>query len=101
LAVDPQSAAAAHNRAVADRNVRKETRADGMAAIVATLPAADAETVYRALDAKARQAVVGVPKDEQPPIRALRADALVAWADTALAEPNLPTQHGRRVEVQV
>jgi hypothetical protein len=37
----------------------------------------------------------------RPTINALRADALLAWADHALADPDLPRHHGRRVEVQV
>jgi len=101
LAVDPHAAAAAVKRAIADRNVRKEMRVDGMAAVVATLPAADAEVVYRALDACARKTLAGLATDDPPPIGALRADALTAWAERALAEPGLPLQHGRRVEVQV
>jgi hypothetical protein len=78
-----------------------------MATVTAFLPAPDAETVFRALDATARAAIAaacagagGVPAPRLP-IDHARADALVGWAENALADPDLPRAHGRRVDVRV
>jgi hypothetical protein len=70
-----------------------------MTALVATLPAADADTVWQGLDATARAMLR--PGEDEASIDARRADALVAWAQQALADPALPRRQGRRVEVQV
>lgn len=99
LAIAPELAAVRHDEAVRARGVRRIAGVDGMAELVATLPACDAETVYLALDAVARKAAAAT--DEPLPIDAYRADALVAWANDALADPTLPRRQGRRVEVQV
>jgi hypothetical protein len=72
----------------------------GWQRFVATLPAADAETVYLALDAVARKAAAA-DGDTTIGIDARRADALVAWALAALPDPTLPKQHGRSVALRV
>jgi len=79
---------------------------DGMAGIWAELAAADAQTVLAGLDAdaaKIKQALAdaGTPMEDIPGLQARRVDALLGWARGALAEPDLPTAHGRRPHVQV
>lgn len=93
IAVAPQVAEARYASAVRERGVRRVAYPDGMAAVIAVLPAADAETVYLALDCQARGA------DETLPMNARRADALVAWAEDAIADPQLPRKQGCRVEL--
>jgi hypothetical protein len=100
LAVAPLTAAENHKSAIAGRNVRLTRDVDGMAKLVATLPAADAEAVYTALDAVARQ-VASTEIDNSIGLPARRADVLVAWALGALADPNMPKQHGRSVQLRL
>jgi hypothetical protein len=100
LAVAPEAAQLNHESAVAERNVRRRCGSDGMGELVATLPAADVETVYLALDAVARN-MAAADGDTPMPIDARRADVLVGWALQALADPQLPKQHGRPVAIRV
>jgi len=138
IAVAPEAAAVRRARAVRSRGVRTVAYPDGMAAVIATMAAADAQTVYLALDAAARKAAaaeaaeaaaaagatgsvadaaagnavagggdavrgasVTVAGEAAPSMYARRADALLGWANDALADPDLPRKQGRRVEVQV
>ena len=110
IAVAPEAAAARRARALRSRGVRKVAYPDGMAAVIATMDAAAAETVYLALDAAARKAAAGhaggggagaVASEAAPSIYARRADALLVWANDALANPDMPRKQGRRVELQV
>ena len=100
LAVAPLVAQLQHASALAGRNVRRAWGRDGMATLVATLPAADAETVFLALDAVAHKAAAA-DGDTTIGIDARRADALVAWALAALDDPDLPKQHGRPVALRL
>jgi hypothetical protein len=121
---DTRSFAEAHAKAAKGRRVELWPQPDGMATVAATLPAAEAQTVFLALDTVARipdppptdadgggeaEAAAGgeaeadsekVDKDGRG-IDARRADALVALARGALARPDLPKAHGRKVAVQV
>lgn len=99
-AVAPHIAEQKHDAAVAGRCVRRRPGRDYMVDIVATLPPVDAETVYLALDAVARKALAA-DGDKSIRMDARRADALVGWALTALADPGLPKRHGRPVELHV
>ena len=67
-----------------------------------TMSAVDAQTVWLGLDATATQLQAAAKAaglvDEG--IDAYRCDALVAWANHALADPNAPRRHGRRQQVQ-
>ena len=111
IAADPDSAASRHVAARKDRRVRLYASPDSMADLVVTLPAPEAETVFRALDARARRDIAeakAAARTADPlavvPHMSLdnaRADALVAWAQTQLAHPELPRAHGRRVELRV
>jgi hypothetical protein len=133
LAVAPDLAAAKRAKAKAERGVRLRPLPDGMAALSATLPAEDAQSVWEALDAEARKmlaeakaareaapaageagsgqgdvaeeaAVEGdgdAGPGEELRIGAARVDALVGWANNALADADLPRRHGRKAEVQV
>jgi hypothetical protein len=67
-----------------------------------TMSSIDAQTVWLGLDATALQLQATAKKaglvDEG--IDAYRSDALVAWANHALADPKAPRLHGRRQQVQ-
>jgi hypothetical protein len=105
LAAAPQLAAARHDQAVAGRQVRLLPGVDGMADLIAHLPAVDAETVFLALDGQARKAAAAAkaenPEAPAQPVGAGRADALLCWAKDALSDPDPPRRQGRRAEVQV
>ena len=121
---DTRSFAEAHAKAAKGRRVELWPQPDGMATVAATLPADQAQTVFLALDTAARipdptpteadttepaEGVEGVEDVEDADevgrdgrgIDARRADALVALARGALARPDLPKAHGRKVAVQV
>jgi hypothetical protein len=103
LAADPDLAQAAHHDAARGRDVAAGWLDDGMAEIRASLPAADAQTVWLGLDAAARtlQTAARAAGDADAGIGAYRADALVGWARTALAAADAPTRHGRQAQIQV
>lgn len=103
LALEPAVAEASHAAAKAERAVRLVPEPDGMASLVATMPATDARAVFLALDALARgrQAAEGGRRRDGIGIDGHRVDALIALADAALADGTLPRAHGRRVELQV
>lgn len=105
LLLDPDGAAERARAAQRDRGVTLFPQTDGMADVWATLPAADAQTVMNGLDAEAdriaaRQRENG---DEVPGQSARRADALLLWAQQALARPEQAggTVQGRRPSVHV
>jgi len=94
--LQPVEHAAACERAARERRVSRYDLADGMIQLVADLPAADALTVWAALDTAARaDGRNGLGVD------AKRADALTAWAAAALADPTAPRRHGRPVTIGV
>src|SRR5437899_7401411 len=117
--VSPISSEVAQADAASRRSVSMWAEPDGMARLEAYLPAADAQTIWLALDGLARAdrtttdcsvAEVGdrsgeVSREPDPvtgrrrPIDARRADALVAMAAGVLADPSLPRRHGRPVIV--
>jgi hypothetical protein len=102
LKVDPDTEAQQHVAAKADRSVRIYPQPHGMAALVATLTAVEAETVFRALDAQARFDIASIePGGLRPLIDHARTDCLVSWAQTALADPGLPRSHGRVVDIRL
>ena len=100
IAVAPEVVQLKHEQAVAERNVRLRPDIDGMAALIATMSAIDAETVNLALDATARK-MAAADGDKTIPLAARRVDVLVAWALAALADPDLPKRHGRPVQVRL
>jgi Domain of unknown function (DUF222) len=100
IAVAPEVVQLKHEQAIADRNVRLRPDIDGMAALIATMSAVDAETVHLALDSTARK-MAAADGDKTIPLAARRVDVLVAWALAALADPDLPKQHGRPVQVRL
>jgi hypothetical protein len=100
LAAQPDIADIEHAAAVADREVHRYPIGNGMSLFGATLSATDAELVFLALDACARKAAAA-DGDTAIGIDARRADALVGWALAALANPDLPKQHGRPAELRV
>lgn len=99
----PELAAVRAEQAVAERRVSLRAVEDGMAELVATLPVADAECVFAALDgcAKAAGRTAKAAGEESGPVGARRADALVGWARAALADPHVKEAAGRRAEIQV
>jgi hypothetical protein len=94
---DPVAIEIAHAYAVADRGVEQYREPDGMATVVARLPAAGAELVMTALTAEAHRSG---PEDDRG-IDARRADVLVGWAQAALANPDLPRRQGHRPTIFV
>ncbi len=98
IAVDPASAQTRHEHAVVDRRVELWALPDGMAALYAALPAADAIACHAWLTALAEKAKA--PSDPRT-LDQRRADALADLAADGLSQPDLPRQHGRPVQVQV
>ncbi|MDQ1714886.1 MAG: hypothetical protein QOC60_831 [Frankiaceae bacterium] len=96
IAVDAAGAATRHIKAKRERSVTLVRHPDNMAEIVAYTTAVEAESVYDALHATA-------VRDRMPGQRIdnARADVLVAWANRAHAEPDLPRAHGRRPELRL
>ena len=103
LAADPDLVLAEHTEALAHRRVDTFDLLDAvMSELQVTMSSVDAQTVWLGLDATAMQ-LQGAAKAAGGPdegIDAYRADALLAWANTALADPNAPRRHGRRQQVQ-
>jgi hypothetical protein len=102
LAANPDVVLAEHTQAVKHRWVEKVDFFDTvMSQLQVTLSAVDAQTVWLGLDATATQLQAAAKAaglmDEG--IDAYRSDALVAWANHALADPNAPRRHGRRQQV--
>ncbi|HTC70730.1 MAG TPA: DUF222 domain-containing protein, partial [Acidothermaceae bacterium] len=103
LAADPDLTLAAHTAALKHRWVDKvDLPADLMTYLQFTMSTIDAQTVWLGLDATALQLqaaaeAAGLPDEG---IDAYRSDALVAWANHALADPNAPRRRGRRQQVQ-
>ncbi len=104
----PDVVAAAHEAAAKKRHVRFSSENDAMATVSATMNAADAQTVYYAIDILAHMARDEARDAELPGglvneqgIDAWRADVLVEWARSVLANPALPKMHGRPIRLQL
>ena len=103
LAANPDLVLAEHMKALKERWVVKFDLHDTvMSQLQITMSAVDAQTVWLALDATAMQLqfaakAAGLMDDG---IDAYRSDALIAWANHALADPLAPRRHGRRHQVQ-
>ena len=97
LLAQPKTVEERHAAAAQRRSVQLYPADDGMATIVAELPAPDAQTVMLALNAHAH----GPGADKTLPVDARRADALTNLCAKALADPDLPKRHGRPTLVQV
>ncbi|MDQ1726011.1 MAG: hypothetical protein QOK14_56 [Frankiaceae bacterium] len=99
IAADAELAAQRFAAAKAQRCVRFIPLANGMAIVESVLPAADAMTVWRGLDAVARRMKLDDPADPRG-IEARRADALTGLCAQAAADPavagssRLPTTLG-------
>ncbi|HEX7105789.1 MAG TPA: DUF222 domain-containing protein [Acidothermaceae bacterium] len=103
LAVAPEQAEEAMQDALADDvDVRVHPLPNGMAELVATLPALEARELFLAVNtlAKARHAAAG-GKRSGVRIGRRRVDVLAALARAALSDRTLPRTHGRRAELQV
>ncbi|MEO6701986.1 MAG: DUF222 domain-containing protein, partial [Jatrophihabitantaceae bacterium] len=74
LAADPATAEVRHRRALADRHVRFAPADDGMAWLLALLPAAEAQAMHARLDTAARH----LPPTDTRTMDQRRADALMA-----------------------
>lgn len=96
LAVDPDAAVRAHERARRDRFVSLEPVRDGMAWLHAYLPAPDAVAVHTTLTALADAA----PADDPRSTDARRADALVdlatRWLDAGTSPDGTPLPRRQR-----
>lgn len=102
VALDPGRAEQRHQRALADRSVRIASGDDGMAWLMALLPAEDAHAIYARLDSAARAAVAGAADDDRT-LEQRRADLLVATVLHAekAEKAELPTWQGRSPVVEV
>ncbi len=103
LAADPDLVFAEHTAAVKFRAVHKVDFLDAvMSQLQITMSAFDAHTVWLGLDATAHQlqAAANAAGLIDEGIDACRSDALLAWANHALADPTAPRRHGRRPQVQ-
>ena len=103
LAANPDVVLAEHTEAVRHRRVDKFDLLDAvMSEFRVTMSSIDAQTVWLGLDATAMQLQAAAKAaglvDEG--IDAYRSDALVVWANNALADPKAPRRHGRRQQVQ-
>jgi len=103
VAAAPDLLLAEHTEAMVHRGADKVDLFDAvMSEFRVTMSSIDAQTVWLGLDATARQLQAAAKKaglaDEG--IDAYRSDALVVWANDALADPNAPRRHGRRQQVQ-
>jgi hypothetical protein len=103
VAANPDLVLAEHARALKDRWVEKIDFHDTvMSQLQIKMSAVDAQTVWLGLDATAMQlqatAKAAGLMDEG--IDAYRSDALIVWANHALADPKAPRRHGRRHQVQ-
>ena len=109
IAVDPASAEERRVRSLADRRVWVTPADDGMAWLSALLPAADALTVERAVDAAARTAKADADQTDGRTLEQLRADMLVwpftqALQNGVLAGPRdvaLARHRGQLPQIQV
>jgi hypothetical protein len=103
MRANPDLVLAEHAAALKHRWVEKIDFFDTvMSQLQITMSAIDAQTVWLGLDATATQLqaaakTAGLPDEG---IDAYRSDALVAWANHALADPNAPRRQGRRHQVQ-
>ncbi len=103
VAANPDVVLAEHAAAMKQRWVEKIDFHDTvMSQLLIKMSAIDAQTVWLGLDATAIQlqadAKTAGLMDEG--IDAYRSDALVVWANHALADPKAPRRHGRRHQVQ-
>ena len=98
IAADPAAAQTRHQQAAGDRRVELWALPDGLAALYAQLPAADAIACHSWLTALAEHAKT--PGDART-LDQRHADALADLAFTGLTDPALPKRHGRPVHLQV
>jgi hypothetical protein len=108
IAAAPDAAAADAAVAARGRDVRLYPAEDGMAVLWALLPAADALTLYNALDLQAHAARDQHRDTEHPGDRvdergigAWRADVLTGWGHQWITDSTLPTRHGKKVHAQI
>jgi hypothetical protein len=97
LALDPATAEERHLRAVADRRVEFQPGEDGMASLVALLPAPEAQLLYTRLTAAAGL----LPAQDARTLDQQRADLFVDAVLSGLPADALPTVQGRRPAIQV
>jgi hypothetical protein len=103
LAANPDLVLAEHMAALKHRWVERVDFHDTvMSQFQIKMSAVDAQTVWLAMDATAiqLQAAAKTAGLMDEGIDAYRSDALVVWANAALADPNAPRRQGRRQQVQ-
>jgi len=97
LALDPATAEQRHQRAAAERRVEYHPGEDGMAALTALLPAAEAQLMFTRLTAAAGL----LPARDARTLDQQRADLLVDAVLSGLPLDALPTVQGRRPAINV
>jgi hypothetical protein len=101
-AMEAEPLLAAHRaaRARKSRHVRMWPLADGMAELAFVMPAVDAISCQRALDALARRTRLRDPQETRT-LDELRVDSFADLLAGALADPSLPRVHRRPITVGV
>jgi hypothetical protein len=97
LRISPKTAEERHDTACETRRVEPLPQMDGMTELRATLPAADAESIFTRLTAAAGL----LPRDDGRTLDQKRADLLVDGLLAGIAFESLPRMQGRRPSVQV
>src|SRR6185437_3609520 len=92
LALDPSTAEQRHQRAVADRRVEYHPGDDGMASLIALLPAPEAQLLYDRLTTAAKL----LPSQDPRTLDQRRADLFIDGMLTGLPLGALPRVQGRR-----
>jgi hypothetical protein len=97
IALDPATAQARHQRALADRRVGFQAAEDGMVELPVLLAAAEGQLIYTRLTAAATL----LPAEDPRTMDQKRADLLVDAVLSGLPDGALPAMQGRRPSIQV
>jgi hypothetical protein len=97
LALDPSTAEQRHQRALAERRIEYRPEDDGMAALYALLPAAEARLIYTRLTTATKL----LPPEDPRTLDQKRADLFIDGLLSGLPEDALPQPQGRRPAIQV
>jgi hypothetical protein len=97
LALDPSTAEQRHQRALCERRVEYQPGEDGMASLIALLPAPEAQLIYDRLTAATQQ----LPSQDPRTLDQKRADLFIDATLSGLPLDALPQVQGRRPAIQV
>jgi hypothetical protein len=97
LALDPATAEQRHQRALCERRVEYHPGEDGMASLIALLPAPEAQLIYDRLTTATKL----LPSEDPRTLDQKRADLLIDGILSGLPLDALPQVQGRRPAIQV